>query len=290
MPYFTDRNQGPIARTETEIPEPVRRGLVSLIISRGKDDSFGLAFPWLCPDGEGVAGADTTDLRDVLAAHRLYDPFERQSALPSTFELLDLIEFSYERIARPIKGRYHSFYQHHHLSFDQTEGRAGFRNEVNTIFARNGIAFDLQESGEIERLAPPIIAEALAEAAFHSGDTILDQLLEKAEAKYLNRDLAVRRESLEALWDAFERLKTIEPGSDKRESMSRLLAKASAQPGFKARLEEEARTLTDVGNSFMIRHTEINKIPVVDDEHIDYLFHRLFALIRVLLKKSGRGG
>jgi len=290
MPYFTDRNQGPIARTETEIPEPVRRGIVSLIISRATDGSFGLAFPYQCPDGEGVAGADTNNLRDVLAAHRLYDPFENRSAPPSTFELLDLIEFSYDKIAKPIQGRYHPFYRHHHLSFDQAEGRAAFRSEIDTIFARNGIAFDLQETGEIERLAPPVLAEALAEASFHTGDTILDQLLEKAKTKFLNRDPVVRRESLEALWDAFERLKTIEPGRDKRESMGTLLAKASAQPELKALLEREAQTLTDIGNSFMIRHTEINKTPIVDDEHVDYLFHRLFAEIRVLLKKSGRGG
>jgi hypothetical protein len=40
----------------------------------------------------------------------------------------------------------------------------------------------------------------------------------------------------------------------------------------------------------MIRHTEVNKVAVEDSEHVDYLFHRLFALIRLILRKSGRGG
>lgn len=40
----------------------------------------------------------------------------------------------------------------------------------------------------------------------------------------------------------------------------------------------------------MIRQTEIGKVPVAGDEETDYLFHRLFSLIRLLLKKTSRGG
>jgi hypothetical protein len=48
--------------------------------------------------------------------------------------------------------------------------------------------------------------------------------------------------------------------------------------------------LTDIGNGFMIRHAEVGKTPIADDEHVDFLFHRLFAMVRLLLKKSNRGG
>ena len=39
----------------------------------------------------------------------------------------------------------------------------------------------------------------------------------------------------------------------------------------------------------MIRHTEVDKVPIVDSHHIDYLFHRMFSIIRLLLKAGGRG-
>src|SRR6185436_10959217 len=110
--------------------------------------------------------------------------------------------------------------------------------------------------------------------------------LEAARQKFLNRSIDVRRESLEKLWDAWERLKTLEPGRDKRESAGRLLDRASGEPALRARLEHEARELTEIGNTFMIRHTEVDKVPVVASAHIDYLFQRMFSMIRLLLKTS----
>lgn len=132
--------------------------------------------------------------------------------------------------------------------------------------------------------------EALAESLFQTEDATLNELLEKTRTKFLSRDAATRRESLEALWDAWERLKSLEPGKDKKESTGNLLDKAAGERNFRDIVEVEARQLTDIGNKFMIRHTEVGKVPVTDDEHIDFLFHRLFSLIRLLLKKSNRGG
>ena len=43
------------------------------------------------------------------------------------------------------------------------------------------------------------------------------------------------------------------------------------------------------GNTFMIRHSETDKIPVVESRQIDYFFHRMFSMIRLLLVASGRG-
>jgi hypothetical protein len=80
---------------------------------------------------------------------------------------------------------------------------------VNRIFERNGMAFELAQ-GEVTPMAPAVLHESLAEAIFHTGDGALDELLETARHKFLNRGIDVRRESLEKLWDAWERLKTVE--------------------------------------------------------------------------------
>jgi hypothetical protein len=60
--------------------------------------------------------------------------------------------------------------------------------------------------------------------------------------------------------------------------------KASVEVNFRQRLEQEARELTDIGNNFMIRHHESGKIPIHSGEQVDYLFHRLFALIHLLFE------
>ena len=66
--------------------------------------------------------------------------------------------------------------------------------------------------------------------------------------------------------------------------------KAAAEPNFYKRLEDEAHELTSIGNNFTIRHSETYQVPLELSEHVDYLFHRLFALIRLLLRTTGRGG
>jgi len=288
--YYTDRNLGPRPRTLTEIDDGVCRGIVGLLRTRASDGSLGLEYPEQCPDGRGPTGTDLQALRDALTAHRLFNFVDPRADLPSAFELLDLIEFTYEKIAEPRRGDFHGFFGHYHLGFAQEEGRVAFRQEINRIFERNGVAFELMDTGQVERLAPEGLREVLVQAVFRTGDGILDELLERARARFLSRDPAVRRESLETVWDAWERLKSLEGGRDKRESTERILNKASQEPRFRELLEAEARELTGIGNTFMIRHTEVGKIPIVDDEHIDFLFHRMFAAIRLLLRKSDRGG
>jgi len=288
--YFSDRHHGPPPRVATEIPEAVSNGIAGLIRNRAHDGSFGLEYPEQCPDGRGPTGTDTNALREALAAHRLYDIFGPGVPVPTTLELLDLIEFAHEKIAEPHRAGHHGFFDHYHLVFDQDEGRARFRTEINRIFERNGIAFELRENGRIERIAPEGLREALSQAMFNTGDDALNELLERARTRFLSPNPAIRRESLEALWDAWERIKSLELPADKRESTRRILDRGSNEPNFRQVLEEEARTLTNIGNNFLIRHAEVGKIPIADDEHVDFLFHKLFAMIRLLLRKSNRGG
>ena len=290
MPYFTDRNVGPKPRVDVDIGPSVMRGVLGLLRARANDGSYGLEYPEQCPDGRGPVGTDNNALRDALAAHRLFNFLDNAANLPTTFDLLDLIEFTHEKIAEPRQRDFHGFLGHYHLVFAQAEGRVAFREEINRIFERNGIAYELTERGEVQRVAPEGLREPLGQAVFHTGDAALDQLLERARTRFLNRDPQIRRESLETLWDAWERLKSLEPGRDKRESTARILDRASGEPHFRAALEQEARFLTDVGNNFMIRHAEVDKTPIADDEHVDFLFHQLFATVRLLLRKSNRGG
>ena len=85
-------------------------------------------------------------------------------------------------------------------------------------------------------------------------------------------------------------MKTLEPGKDKKASTRALLDRVTTEPTFRDRLEQEANQLTDIGNKFMIRHTEKDKVPICESAQVDYLFHRMFSLIHLLLRASRRGG
>jgi hypothetical protein len=286
---FTERHGQALPRTAEALDDPTRHALLVLVSGRIDDEWFGLSFPDKCQDGYAYAGTDLRRLRDTMEGFRL--PWPRdvdRDQPPEDGRIFDLLEFAYEFIAEARDPRYHSYGSHSHYSYDRQAGHEIFTQEVNRIFERNGMAFELKD-GEITRIAPAVLHESLAEAAFHTSDAPLDELLEVARHKFLNRSPDVRRESLEKLWDAWERLKTIEIAGDKKASVKALLDKVTTEPVFRAKIEEEARELTDIGNTFMIRHAEAGKIPIVESPQVDYFFHRMFAMIRLLLRATGRG-
>ena len=47
--------------------------------------------------------------------------------------------------------------------------------------------------------------------------------------------------------------------------------------------------LTKIGNTFRIRHSETSQEDLRSPEQVDYLFGRLFAFIRLILKATERG-
>lgn len=292
---FTERQGGIAPRVKEELDDVTRNGLLALIRGRIDEEWFGDSFPEMCPDGRGNAGCNRAKLETMMKTYHVIWPPDQKDywrrgedeEVPSDGQVFDLVEFSYEHVSEPTAHDHHSYFSHSHYSYDQKTGRQKFESEVNRIFERNGMAFHL-ERGEVSRLAPAVVHEGLAQTTFNTGDTILDQLLETSRHKFLNRSLDVRRESLEKLWDAWERLKTIEPGGDKKARTKALLDKASAEPAFRELIETEAKELTEVGNQFMIRHTETNKVPIVKSGHVDYLFGRMFALVLLVLKASDR--
>lgn len=291
MYYFSDRELGARPRTVEEIPLNVWRGVAAEVRARIGDGSFARSFPEQCPDGLGPYTTNDRLMGEAVAAQipNLPWPLDGDN-LPNKYDLLDFVEFCFRHIAHPSPTSWHQFFQHSHLAFDMPPGQRAFREIINQIFARNGLVYDLQENGQIIRLAPAILREALAAALFTTGDAELNSLLETARARFISPDPSVRKDALEKLWDAWERLKTVENPNDKRVSITILLDRTATEHSFRQTLEAEAKALTDIGNAYMIRHTEIGKIPIQTVEQIDYLFHRMFAAIRMLLRATGRGG
>lgn len=289
MAYFSDKEKGPVPRTLEEITPEAWRGIWAQISARLADGSFGYAFPDQCPDGYGIAGYDAALLEATAQGHGIVWPISKDQIL-DTLQVMDLLEFCEEHVGKPIQGDYHSYFRHYHLDFDVAKGQAEFRSSINTILARSGLAFEMDESGEMKRLGPAELVQSLKSATFKTGDKQLDEFLDDAREKFMSPSLKVRKEALEEIWDAFERLKTIEGGKDKKTSIAMLLQKGIKDPDLRQRVDKEMQELTEIGNTYMIRHTEIGKKPITSSQDVDYFFQRMFAVVRLLLKGTGRGG
>lgn len=298
MKYFSDRENGEKPRENEEINKQTWRGIRAKIASLVADGSFGKSFPENCIDDCGlVIGSNEADLQDSMLSlvpnlSNYGLPPWRCFDKPQTVVILDLIQFCWMNIAhaQPKPDGYHPFFGHDHLQFDVEKGQEKFREAINEIFSRNGLAYELKENGQIERLAPSELQEQLASDQFQTQDKQLNELLEKARSKFLTHHPDTRRESLDHLWDAWERLKTLGGESDKKKQITVTLNRVSGKdsPEFQKALDQEAKELNRIGNKFTIRHfKKEQKLPVKKDEHVDYLFHRLFSLIWMILKILG---
>ncbi len=301
--YFSDREFGPRPTVEEAIDGVVWQAILSRIDARVNDGSLAYGFPSHCPDGNAIEGTDQQAMWNVLRAEirelageeiEGWDTFSymMRSAedVPNTPAILDLIEFVARHVAHPTQIRWHDFFRHHHLVLDREEGLRKFVEDVNGIFSRSGLAYKLTPTGVMERTVPTPMAERFKRTEFRTGDHELDDLLNTAIARFLLPTSEARQDALEKLWDAFERLKTIEAPGDKKAGATILIDKAISADAevFHSAITKEFRAMTAIGNDLRIRHSEIGKEPVGDNGEKDYLFMRLFALVWLMLKGTGR--
>jgi hypothetical protein len=289
VPY-SERERGPKPRTSEVIDERTWSGLVVLIEKRVGDGSFGFGFPEQCTDLSGPYGTDRRALGIALKAEVEVDWPLRVDEMPDDQLLIfDMLEFLHEKIGEPIQGRYDDYFKHYHLSYDQEAGQLGFVEAVSQVFARNGLAFELTNCGQVRRLLPEHLGGFLQSLVFHTSDAETDRLLEYARKTITNPDLERRRDGLEKLWDAFERMKMLEPGADKRFTAEAMLNRVASGLVFRAALGDEAKALTTAGNTLRIRHSKVSQEFLEASDQVDYLYFRMFSLLRLLLRASGRG-
>jgi hypothetical protein len=288
--YYTEREYGFRPQTSELIDERCWGGLLSLIRTRLGDASFGFRFPQQCPDSPISCDADEGAFRMTLEAEIPWIEWPlRADTVPDAPVVLDLLEFCATAIGNPEQGGWHEFFRHYHLTWDRAAGLARFVADANLIFRRNGVAFELDPKGKARRILPDSLNEALQWARFATGDAEADRLLEAARARIFDPKVDGRRDGLEKLWDAFERIKTLEPSADKKASISALLDRvAGTDSRMRAELETEAKALTRIGNTFRIRHSEVTQERIAQVETIDWLFGRMYSFVFLLLRATGR--
>ena len=305
MEYFSDSELGEKPAIIQEIDINVWNGIVGIIDRFIADNSLSKDFPMQCPDGLGVCGCETTTLYDSIKAYipnikipiirketnRIFsNPFgitpNEDDSIVDTYATLDLIQFLFNHINDSQQtGRYHDFFNHYHLTFKDTgENKTKFRSEINSLFERNGIAYHLDEKGNIKRVIGKEYLEIL-KRNFSTKDITLNQLLNEATEYILLPKATDRKRAIEKLWDAFERAKTFY-SENKKQSIAQLIKSVSkGNPLIETYINKEANILTDIGNDFQIRHYETSKQPIDDISHIDYFFFRLLSLINLFINE-----
>lgn len=305
MDYFTDRELGKKEPTVNEIDITVWNGIVAIFDSFITDNSFSKDFPEQCPDGQGICSCNTTLLYDKLKAliPNAKIPITRMEKFVKgysdwetggkevenkidTFTTLDLLEFCFRHLYDPIPtGNLHEYFNHYHLTFKDTgKSKQKYREEINSLFERNGIAYQLNTEGKIIRVIQDVFAQII-NRKFQTKDVTLNQLLTEATQFILFPKSTDRIRAIEKLWDAFERIKTFYSTNKKVSATQLINLVANGNALFETYLVTETTNLTEIGNKFQIRHFETDKQEITDVAHIDYFFFRMFSLIDLFIKE-----
>ncbi|MDD9823648.1 MAG: hypothetical protein OXU43_00450 [Gammaproteobacteria bacterium] len=289
--YFSDRENGPRPHPKETISPQVCRTIETKIKTLIDQGAFAKEFPERCPDSEVIAGTNTNALITAMVGDipRLQwenpgDPIFSCDT-PEILLILDAIEYVFRHIADPTLNDYHEYYRHqHYIRFDKHKGQSKFLEEINLLFARNNIAYELKNDGKIHRVLPPQLDELIQNTTqTRSGNETLDQMITKACDKIRLPSHETKQEALEKIWKVWERIKTIH-NPDKKKAIEEILARAAPEEKFRERLQKEAKELTAIGNAHYIRHSETVQRSLETPEQIDYLFHRMLAMIYLLLQ------
>ena len=147
-----------------------------------------------------------------------------------------------------------------------------FRQLIETSLSSDSV-FDISIALDMN-----VNIELLFDNKANTSDIQLNQLIEEAKQRFLNPN--DKQIALEKLWDAFERLKTF---YDKNKKVSSSKVVELVSEGFDSYfIENEFKTLTNVGNSYRIRHHEKGKKELLP-QHVNYFFFRMLSLIDLCL-------
>ena len=162
--------------------------------------------------------------------------------------------------------------------YEKYNADSDYAVQMNTILKINSVPYKLEQGRIVSTLEIAIDPKILAEIP----EKGLKELLSEADAYYRsgNKQIAV-----EKIWDAFERLKTYYSSTlNKAQSAGKIIDNMSnSEPNYKALYEAEFKALTNIGNSFRIRHHETTKIDITDNRQYDYFYKRCLALVSVAI-------
>jgi hypothetical protein len=235
---------------------------------------FQEAFGYACVDAGEVDGRivnpaayfqRTVDRDDIW-------PYRSSSGITDGDALFDLLEVLHDLISKPLTGQYHDWNDcgWHYETFDQSEGQAEYRAELNRILARYEPPLEMNPQGEIVQKIAEGFAQLLQADTPPDTEPAVEQRMRAAIQLFRSRDVTVDdlRRAVRDLGDVLELIR-----SDVQDVM----------------LSRDEADLFSIANNFSIRHHN-------DRQRTDYeapvwlrwLFYHYLSTIHLVLRLRER--
>ena len=296
---FSERNG---LRKEIKTTDIITAEVYRLLLDRCEDylDNLGHKYPDFCPEnyiGDNVICGVDVDALYTFLKYRIPSLFNSKNNLLipedtddyDQYALLDFIEYIAQTMKTIVRGCYHKFSNHHHLSFSESyKDFEKYRSDINEIFTMTGLIYRLSKKRQIERITEAdYLVNEVKESCKELPDQGVKELLLEAIDLYKSAKPSNHRLATEKVWDALERLKTIymKDGIDKKRSVNNVIEKMSmGNSNYRTLFCDEFKHLTDIGNQFRIRHHETDRIDINDNRYYDYFFNRCMSIIALAIK------
>ena len=188
------------------------------------------------------------------------------------------------------KSIHHGYYGHDDLTFGTSNVcKYEFIKDINAIFKKTGLLYCVNQKGEVERIIENgVLSEEIEKSIPTIKEIGIQELLNEAIALHKNPHPEARKDAIEKIWDAFERLKSYyaTKQQEKLSSIDKIITDISGgQEYIKQLFDKEFKTLTnEIGNACHIRHSEVWQVDVTDIRHYDYFFNRCLSIIALAIQ------
>jgi hypothetical protein len=234
------------------------------------DGYFDEAFGFWCVDEDHVDGnVKDIELEMLLTIRKkkLW-PISEHASSYTEDDFLDLIEFLYQYVSKPIDGTMHSYNGcgMHWETFNKREGQVVFREKINAVLSHYKNKFELSESGEVLH-KPEDGFEQIFSADVPSKDSNIVGRLNAATTNFRRHGSSIddRRQAVRDLADVLEYLKP---------QVHELLS------------NKDEKDLFNIANNFGIRHHNDKQKTSYDASiWLSWMFYFYLSTIHVVLRK-----
>lgn len=240
------------------------------------DGYFAEAFGYWCVDQDHVQGnVKDIDLEMLLAIRKKNLWPISEYGLTSEYvqgytedDFLDVIEFLYQYVSKPIDGTMHSYNQcgMHWETFNKKEGQNAYREKVNAVLEHYKNKYELSKNGEVLH-KPEAGFENIFNADMPSKDENIVERINAATTNYRRHGSSIddRRQAVRDLADVLEYL---------RPQVQELLT------------NKDEKDLFNIANNFGIRHHNDKQKTSYDAAiWLSWMFYYYLATIHVVLRK-----
>lgn len=239
------------------------------------DGYFDEAFGFWCVDEHHIEGSVKDIELEILLTIRKKNlwPISDWVSLYSEDDFLDIVEFLYQYVSKPIDGTMHSYNEcgMHWETFNKQDGQNYFREKVNEVLHHYINKFELSQNGEVLH-KPEEGFEQIFKADVPSKNRNIVDRINAATTNFRRHGANIddRRQAVRDLADVLEYL---------RPQVQELLT------------NKDERDLFNIANNFGIRHHNDKQKTSYDAAiWLSWMFYFYLSTIHVVLRKIEHDG